>query len=1356
MNNDSRQLFEQALNYARNGNTGKAVELFDECLCCKPPAWLAMQAYYYLALTVEENYCDVDGDEVTSVEMKWMQCAIGLAERSIEIFERELVDGDLSNEMFEYLKTDFYTSAQEFANRRKYWGSLYFKKLTDVYGNDPQVFEKEMQRTYIPPLKCLERLIAFEDDLEDYPEEEFAEENEDENLPPINAESINLLEPLRLPKIDHNSQGNYNTLKSSEVDAVVNQINNLIYSYEATVSQAGESKNREIINANQKYKNKFNEINQIVEENKKTASQIRVLLQKYENSAMQHLQQQKISTLVQTSLLPPAASGNLIELAQRNVDKAYQLQTEITSKTMPKNVMTTFWTLLAVGFLFGTCAATSSQSGGIFILSLVFFGGIGAFSAATRWHTAKSTMQTIYADILNCKQTAEAALEKHEKLLIENARRNDETARKILGQETSDAEENYRQNIQKIVNQVKSNAILVQNTCRQSWDAAAFAGMPWNQDEWKQWKAFERNGVEPNVNVAFGKIETYSNPNIGLTLSFSLPALMSLNGGRGLLFKVPNNCKNLAISAVQSVMLRFLATLPPGMIRFTMFDPIGLGQNVAAFMPLGKFDDKLITSRAWSEPRHIEEELEKMTLHLQDVIQMRLRNEHKNIEEYNRKSKVPEPYRIVTAMDFPTNFSNDAVRRLISIAENGARCGVYPIVVVDTDLLAKNMPYNFNLGNLEQHLEVIEYENGYFFWKNDNLQRWIIKPDDFSLEREKPLIDRIIVGTGEKAESAMKVEVPFDELLGEEKPTVENLWQNVATTKDFIEVPLGPQNVEENQFLTFGKSGTAHHAIVIGRTGSGKTNLMDVIITASALKYSPDEIEFYLIDLKSGVGFKPYADARLPHAKVIAIDSEREFALSVLRGLIAEMDGRSISFRGHSVDNIKDYRGKMNAKMPRILLVVDEFQNLFLEDDQISRESSVILERLAREGRSFGIHVLLGSQSLAGKSANLSGATLGQFAVRIALMCSESDARAIMADDNPEARLLSRPGEAIYNDRNGLIEGNKRFQVALFKDEVRQKYLGIIAEKAKAENLRNPTVFEGNKLAQLEESEPLKKLCRGEWKIDGKRIEAWLGEPIKLSEKPTAVRFRPQAGNNLLVVSREENEGVGMLVSAWLSLALQHQPDTAEFLTLNLTNSEEPWFELIGEIGDMLPHKVERLNRHNLIENMQKLLAEINCRADGSRGDGKVKYLFIYGLQRGKDLRPESGSWGSISSKNTKEPSASELFAKILREGSEFGIHVLTWCDLANNLKRTIDRNSMKEFNFRIASMMSQEDSNTILENSAASRLDKPHRAIFYDEDRPGYLEKFRPFAIPTDRNWWSEMKKNLNAFHGKAHLKGD
>jgi hypothetical protein len=107
--------------------------------------------------------------------------------------------------------------------------------------------------------------------------------------------------------------------------------------------------------------------------------------------------------------------------------------------------------------------------------------------------------------------------------------------------------------------------------------------------------------------------------------------------------------------------------------------------------------------------------------------------------------------------------------------------------------------------------------------------------------------------------------------------------------------------------------------------------------------------------------------------------------------------------------------------MPRVLLLIDEFQELFVEDDRISQGAALLLDRIVRQGRAFGIHVLLGSQTLGG-AYTLARATIGQMVVRVALQCNEADAYLIMNEDNPAPRLLSRPGEAIYNDEAARSE----------------------------------------------------------------------------------------------------------------------------------------------------------------------------------------------------------------------------------------------------------------------------------------------------------------------------------------------
>ena len=75
--------------------------------------------------------------------------------------------------------------------------------------------------------------------------------------------------------------------------------------------------------------------------------------------------------------------------------------------------------------------------------------------------------------------------------------------------------------------------------------------------------------------------------------------------------------------------------------------------------------------------------------------------------------------------------------------------------------------------------------------------------------------------------------------------------------------------------------------------------------------------------------------------------------------------------------------------LPRVLLVVDEFQEFFVEDDKVAQEAARVLDRLVRQGRAFGVYILLGSQSLGG-AQTMPRTTLGQMAVRVALQCSVS------------------------------------------------------------------------------------------------------------------------------------------------------------------------------------------------------------------------------------------------------------------------------------------------------------------------------------------------------------------------------
>ncbi len=223
----------------------------------------------------------------------------------------------------------------------------------------------------------------------------------------------------------------------------------------------------------------------------------------------------------------------------------------------------------------------------------------------------------------------------------------------------------------------------------------------------RPWEGWEPAGsAAPALRVGTLRVAT---PNFARLfpeqVEFVVPALLPFRGGRGLLVEVAGE-RGAANGMMQSAMLRLLATIPPGKVKFICIDPVELGHNVSAFMHLQDYDDSLVTGKAWTEPQQIERILADITEHMETVIQKYLRQDYPTIEDYNEKAgEVAEPYRVVVVFDFPVNFSETATRRLVSIMRNGPRCGVYPFVVMDTK---KPLPYGVQRSQLEEFAVVLK------------------------------------------------------------------------------------------------------------------------------------------------------------------------------------------------------------------------------------------------------------------------------------------------------------------------------------------------------------------------------------------------------------------------------------------------------------------------------------------------------------------------------------------------------------------------------------------------------------------------------------------------------------------------
>ena len=850
-----------------------------------------------------------------------------------------------------------------------------------------------------------------------------------------------------------------------------------------------------------------------------------------------------------------------------------------------------------------------------------------------------------------------------------------------------------------------------------------------NPREWQSPQSFLNAAKFAQLEIETQKFFTTSPKDKRLTLPcpavMSLPLLLTQPQHGSLLIETNKQGDGEALAAINNVILRLLATTPPGRVEFTIFDPVGLGQNFATLMHLADYEAGAINSRIWTQSAQFEEKLADLSEHMEKIIQMYLRNEYATIAEYNAQAgSTAEKYHILVIASFPVNFTDTAAKRLRNIAASGARCGVFTLIHWDQRNAA---PSDFVPDELRKNSVCLtRTESGFELanWRAPGAKLNFDAPP--SAEFATDFLHRI----GELGRNSNRVEVPFESVAPAE------MW--LEETSEILRVPIGRSGATKFQNLEIGQ-GTRQHALIAGKTGSGKSTLFHVIITNLALRCNPEQVEFYLVDFKKGVEFKCYGTRRLPHARVVAIESDREFGLSVLQRVDDELRRRGDLFRKVGAQDLAGYkRSGATEAVPRTLLMIDEFQEFFTEEDRISQGAAVLLDRIVRQGRAFGIHVLLGSQTLGG-AYTLARATIGQMVIRIALQCNEADAYLIMDQDNPAPRLLSRPGEGIYNDAAGAIEGNAPFQAVWLSDKTRDSFLGKIRERAdqSGDKYPGPIVFEGNAPADVRENLTLNALLQKSATEIPAQSSIWLGAPNSI-KGPTEAIFKRQSGSNLLVVGQSEERTATILSVALVALAAQFPKLDARFVVLDGTPPGFPQREFLQRVIQSVPQETIQASNANLAEVMTGLAEELKQRAENETSGPEI-FVLIQGLQNFKKLRQEDEF--SFSSSSVDAPTPAATLLNLITEGPARGIHVIVTCDTYNNVTRQLGRKALAEFEMRVLFQMSAADSASLIDAPNAATLGL-NRAVLFNE-REASLETFRPYS-PPGQDWLEEATKML------------
>ena len=373
-------------------------------------------------------------------------------------------------------------------------------------------------------------------------------------------------------------------------------------------------------------------------------------------------------------------------------------------------------------------------------------------------------------------------------------------------------------------------------------------------------------------------------------------------------------------------------------------------------------------------------------------------------------------YLFIVINNFPHGFTNESATALIKILNNANKENIKVLMTKEMEPSRAMADLDTSISN---RLEVISF---------DSNNHW----DSKTLSQIENIKGFFTLNFGSSfTENDMKAEV---EVINVMHQTTVNPASENFDINEGIKIPFG---THRNKIFYFrlGHGVTNYHAIVGGRSGKGKTVFLDNIISRAITIYSPDDLRFALLDMK-GIEFNDYKN--LPHVQAFCSSTNFENAIKIVEFLQSELKSREALFNSVEAKNIVDYKKKSGKVMPRLLVIIDEFQNLFTGNYKTDGFiEDILIKQILRIGRAYGVHLICCTQSL---GDGVRSSFLNNIPLRIAFQMTQDQSRSFLSMSNSAADTL-KVGELIYNEQDGLLSENIMVNVDNLQSDDVQKYI---------------------------------------------------------------------------------------------------------------------------------------------------------------------------------------------------------------------------------------------------------------------------------------------------------------------------
>ncbi|PKY95031.1 cell division protein FtsK [Actinomyces naeslundii] len=540
------------------------------------------------------------------------------------------------------------------------------------------------------------------------------------------------------------------------------------------------------------------------------------------------------------------------------------------------------------------------------------------------------------------------------------------------------------------------------------------------------------------------------------------------------------------------------------------------------------------------------------------------------------------------------------------------------------------------------------------------------------------------------------------------------------SSRDGISFAVGTYGMSTIEVTLGDELNQRHNALITGAVGQGKSNLISVVVHSLCQRYSPSEVEFYMLDFKEGVTLQAFAPdpssgSFLPHARVLGLDADREYGVNVLRHLFAIYRQRMATFKAAGVQNIRQYRlADPEAVMPRIVVVIDEFQMLFGEDDDTAESAVDLLVKGARLFRACGIHFILASQTIS--SGYLLGGTageglFGQVPVRIALKNSLAESHATLGFKNDAASHL-RSREAIVNLDYGELSSNRKTTIAYADDRILGELRTAWWQQAR-DTVNPPEVFEGERRLSLhDDARVLPSLHAG---------QAMLGRRISVGAAPLTVDFTTDVGRNLALLGT----GPGHAVLLNAALSLLHSTPTAEFIILDLIGDwPSPARDAMRTAFEQQLTKIggtyRVVDKHQADPLVDELAEQVADRADDA--SAPPVYVIGFGLER----------WRASSEE--REEALQELF----KTAPVSHIHFLLWWKKQTSFENCVGYNGSTYFDIKAAMQLDASSAVDFFDDALLRWRGADNRMLVWDAaemSRPQLVIPYAQLPHPSLQN---------------------